>query len=228
VIVEHHLAVPRTARYFTVGGDGEGSDALREVWIVCHGYGQLAASFIEPFVPLARPWRRIVAPEGLSRFYLERSRVGVNTDAKVGATWMTREDRDHEMADQLTYLGAVHDLVRPTPAAGGVRLRVLGFSQGVATVVRWLARGRVRADEVILWAGSFPPDVDVAAFAERLAGARVVLAVGKRDELAPWAAADVTLGRFLDAGIAARLVSFEGGHRLDNATLIAIADEPSR
>jgi predicted esterase len=70
--------------------------------------------------------------------------------------------------------------------------------------------------------------VDVATLAERLGGARVVLAVGKRDELAPWAAADVTLGRFLDAGIAARLVSFEGGHRLDNATLIAIADEPSR
>ena len=64
-MVEHHLVVTRTARYFTVGGsDGGAEDAneLREMWIVCHGYGQLASRFLEPFVPLAAPWRRIVAP----------------------------------------------------------------------------------------------------------------------------------------------------------------------
>jgi predicted esterase len=224
VIVEHHVAVSRTARFFTVGGDEDGDEPLRDLWIVCHGYGQLAASFLQPFVHLATPWRRIVAPEALSRFYLDRSRVGVNTQAQVGATWMTREDREHEIADQLSYLNALHDLVRPVAESSRVRLRVLGFSQGVATVVRWLVGGTVRADEVILWAGSFPPDVAVTVFAERVGRAPVVLVVGARDELAPWAAADVTLARLLEAGIGARLVSFEGGHRLDNATLAAIAD----
>ena len=225
-MVEHHLSVTRTARYFSVGGDGGNeSGAVRELWIVCHGYGQLAARFLEPFQALATPWRRIVAPEGLSRFYLERSRVGVNTQAKVGATWMTREDREHEIADQVSYLDTLLDAIHP-PAATGVRLRLLGFSQGVATLTRWLMRGRrVRADEVILWAGSFPPDVDLSDFAGRLAGAPVVLAVGTRDELASWAGADVTHQRFTEAGISARLVSFNGGHRLDDETLAAIADQ---
>jgi predicted esterase len=226
VIVEHHLAVTRTARYFTIGGsDGAGEDAneLRELWIVCHGYGQLAARFLEPFVPLAAPWRRIVAPEGLSRFYLDRSRVGVNTQAGVGATWMTREDREHEIADQIVYLDALLDHLLPVATSSHVRLCALGFSQGVATVSRWLVRGqRVRPDDVVLWAGSVPADVDLSDLAGRLAGAPVVFAVGTRDELASWAAADVEVGRFSAAGIHARLVTFSGGHRLDTPTLTDI------
>jgi len=226
-MIEHHLAVTRPARYFTVGGSDEPADAaseLRELWIVCHGYGQLAAKFLEPFAPLAAPWRRIVAPEGLSRFYLDRSRVGVNTQAGVGATWMTREDREHEIVDQIAYLDALLDHLLPAASSSHVRLCVLGFSQGVATATRWLVRGgRVRADEVVLWAGSVPADVDPSNLAGRLAGAPVVFAVGTRDELASWAAADVEVARFNAAGIQARLVTFNGGHRLDTPTLTDIA-----
>ena len=225
-MVEHHLTVTRTARYFSLDGGGNGGEPVRDLWIVCHGYGQLAARFLEPFASLERPWRRIVAPEGLSRFYLDRSRVGVNTQAGVGATWMTREDREHEIDDQITYLDTLLEEVQPDAAASGVRLRVLGFSQGVATVTRWLARGRrVRANELILWAGSVPADVDLSRLANRLEGASVVFAVGTRDELAPWASADVEVGRFTAAGIDARLVTFDGGHRLDDATLVTLADE---
>ena len=225
-MIEHHLSVTRTARYYTVGGEGGDASETRELWLVCHGYGQLAARFLEPFVPLATPWRRIVAPEGLSRFYLERSRVGVNTEAGVGATWMTREDREHEIVDQIAYLDALLDHLQPAGPGFRVRLRVLGFSQGVATVSRWLARGRrVRPDQVILWAGSFPADVDVSQLASRLAGATVIFAVGTRDELASWVSADVEVGRFNAAGIDARLVTFDGGHRMDTATLTALAGE---
>jgi predicted esterase len=225
-MIEHHLSVPRTARYYTVGGEGEDASAARELWIVCHGYGQLAARFLEAFVPLAAPWRRIVAPEGLSRFYLERSRVGVNTQAGVGATWMTREDREHEIVDQIAYLDALLDDLLPVSLTSRVRLRVLGFSQGVATVSRWLARGRrVRPDQVILWAGSFPTDVELSHLAGKLAGAAVIFAVGTRDELASWVSADTEVGRFNTAGIDARLVTFDGGHRMDTATLAALAAE---
>jgi predicted esterase len=225
-MIEHHLPVTRTARYYTIGGEGGDANGIGELWIVCHGYGQLAAKFLQPFLPLATPWRRIVAPEGLSRFYLERSRVGVNTEAGVGATWMTREDREHEIVDQIAYLDVLLDHLLPAASTSRVRLRVLGFSQGVATVSRWLVRGqRVRPNEVILWAGSFPPDVDLSVFAGKLAGATVMFAVGTRDELASWAAADVEVNRFNAAGIEARLVTFDGGHRLDTATLMALAGQ---
>ena len=220
---EHHLAVTRTARYYIVG-DGTGDDAIEDLWIVCHGYGQLAATFVAPFEKLAIPWRRVVAPEGLSRFYLDASRKPGDAEPRVGATWMTREDREREIEDQVTYLDALADHVRPARAMSSVRLRVLGFSQGVATVVRWLDRGRVRADEIILWAGSLPPDVNLATFAARIGSVPVVLVVGTRDALAPWAAADTALRRLTDAGVSARLVTFAGGHRLDDATLAALAD----
>ena len=215
----HHLSVPRTARYYTLG---ETSAHVSEVWMVCHGYGQLAQPFLASFERVASPTRLIVAPEALSRFYLDRSALPNDQPPRVGAAWMTREDRDHEIADQVVYLDALHDLVRPA-AAAAVRLRVLGFSQGVATVARWLALGRARADELILWAGAFPPDVELAGFARRLEAASVVLVAGSRDELASWTAADSQLQRFREAGVSARLVSFEGGHRLDNPTLDQLA-----
>ena len=215
----HHLTVPRTARYYTLGDAGA---HVSEVWMVCHGYGQLAQPFLASFERVASPTRLIVAPEALSRFYLDRSALPNDQPLRVGATWMTREDRDHEIADQVAYLDALHDLVRPA-APAAVRLRVLGFSQGVATVARWLALGRARADELILWAGAFPPDVELTGFARRLGPASVVLVAGARDELASWTAADSQLQRFTDAGVSARLVAFEGGHRLDDATLDQLA-----
>ena len=220
----HHLRVPKTARYYTLGDVGA---HVSDVWMVCHGYGQLARPFLASFERLASPTRLIVAPEALSRFYLDRLPPPNDQPPRVGATWMTREDRDYEIADQVAYLDALHDLVRPA-APVAVRLRVLGFSQGVATVARWLALGRARADEVILWAGAFPPDVELGAFARRLGAASVVLVCGSRDELASWAAADSQLQRFAEAGVSARLVSFEGGHRLDDATLdrLAAARQP--
>jgi predicted esterase len=219
VISEHHLVVQRTARYFTAG-DPE-SDTT-DLWFVCHGYGQLAATFIASFESIVAPGRLIVAPEGLSRFYTEPASSAGNPNRAVGATWMTREDREHEIADHVRYLDTLVDHVR-SRSSGSVRLRALGFSQGVATVARWVARGKVRVDELIVWAGAFPEDVDLAELRERLAAAPVAFVAGSRDLLASWASADTHLQRFTAAGIQARLVTFDGGHRLDNATLMALA-----
>jgi predicted esterase len=221
VITEHHIAVRRTARFFTLG---TASADVRELWVVCHGYGQLAAAFLEAFRPIAEPTRLVVAPEALSRFYLDRTLGATDPPPRVGATWMTREDRDHEVADQIAYLDVLHDTLRGRlDGSTDVRLRVLGFSQGVATVGRWIAYGRARAAELICWAGSFPPDVDLAVLSRRLDGAAVTLVAGDRDELATWMNAEVQLRRFVDAGLTARLVRFDGGHRLDAATLSAVA-----
>ena len=225
MIREHHIAVRRTARYFTLGS---ASADVRELWIVCHGYGQLAAPFLSSFAPIAASSRLVVAPEALSRFYLDRTLSTPDPPPRVGATWMTREDRDSEIGDQVAYLDDLHDALReqvgdPGARDGGVRLCVLGFSQGVATASRWIAYGRARADALILWAGSFPADVDLPALATRMHGSSVTLVVGERDELASWANADTQLQRFADAGIPARLVTFNGGHRLDDATLVSLS-----
>ena len=96
---EHHLNVSRTARYYTIG-DLENKPS--EVWIVLHGHTYLAKRFIRYFRVLEDDRRLIVAPEGLSRFY-------VNHEARrVGASWMTREDRLNEIADYVNYLDELY------------------------------------------------------------------------------------------------------------------------
>jgi hypothetical protein len=110
-IIVHELAVPRTARVATLGGRN-----ADEVWLVLHGYGQLASQFLHSFLPAARPGRLIVAPEALSRFYTTRK------PDRVGATWMTREARDAEIQDYLGYL----DLVAGRFAPEATRVEVHG------------------------------------------------------------------------------------------------------
>src|SRR3989454_9529410 len=86
---EHHLSVTRTARYFTLG---DPSGGVAEVWFVCHGYGQLAGRFLRHFEPLADGTRLLVAPEALSRFYLEDMTVPAR-EREVRRAWIPREDR---------------------------------------------------------------------------------------------------------------------------------------
>lgn len=146
----HHLSVERSARYYTRGP----SDA-RRLWFVLHGYGQLAADFLQAFAPIDDGTRLLVAPEALSRFYVE------DGDGPVGASWMTRADREHELSDRS----------RPS------EICLLGFSQGAATACRWSARGSLRPDRLVLWAGDLPPDVDL----DRLRGIDLTLVAGSRD-----------------------------------------------
>src|SRR5437764_13612911 len=174
---EHHIGVSRTARYFTLG---ESLRGVAEVWFACHGYGQLAARFLEKLRVLDEGRRHLVAPEGLSRFYLTES----PTERRVGATWMTREDRLAEIDDYVRYLAAGYaDVFRRIDRAR-VTVHALGFSQGAATVSRWTAMGKSRIDRVILWGGEFPPDLDLtgAEVAGRLRAARLTLVFCCSDE----------------------------------------------
>jgi predicted esterase len=210
---EHHLTVTRTARYYTLG------EPRRAVWIVAHGYGELAGEFASRFAPVDDGTRLIVAPEGLSRFYHEppsvRARTGPGT---VGATWMTREDRESEIADQISYLDAVYRVVFARAPREAVRLTVLGFSQGVATVTRWLTRSDVRVDRLVCWAGVIPDDV--------LAGIRglpITIVRGTRDIYAPPERVAEVEAQLAAAKVSYRQIDFDGGHRLDDGVLRQLA-----
>lgn len=213
-MLEHHLSVPRTARYFTLGA----RDTAREVWIVCHGYAQLAARFLERFRALDDGSRYIVAPEGLSRFYLTES----PTERRVGASWMTREDRLREIADYVAYLDAVY---RDVLGSGQSPVTVLGFSQGTATVCRWVAMGKARVDRLIVWGGEVPPDLDLtpAARAERLRTARLTLVYGRTDHFFTPKVVAETEQRLRASEIPYALIPFDGGHEISDAVLREVA-----
>lgn len=218
---EHrHITVPRTARYAVMGSfEAE----LKEVWIVCHGQGQLAARFLSRFKPLERKDRLFIAPEALSRYYLSPPSAALRPDNPVGAIWMTREDRDAEVADQARYLDLLYGEVFMAIDRDAVRLWVLGFSQGVATVARWLARDTIQADRVVLWAGMIPPELDAKGARTLSARAPVTVVVGSSDEFATPKVVAAQEARLRELGVPFTAQRFEGGHDLTDDALLELA-----
>jgi predicted esterase len=215
----HHLTVQRTARYATLGPRGP---AAREVWFVCHGYGQRADSFLEAFVSLDDGSRLLVAPEALSRFYLESGSSGRHGE-QVGASWMTREDRDEEIDDYVRYLEALRGHVLAPIGWLNVPVRLLGFSQGVATAARWVARTAWRPAELILWGGLVPAEL-VNGDPHRLpAEVPVVMVAGEKDDTVDPVKLKAQAKALSTRGISCRELSFAGGHRLNSEVLVRLA-----
>jgi len=213
---EHRISVRRTARYFTRGAR---PDEAREVWFVIHGYGQLAADFLGGFDALDDGSRLLVAPEGLSRFYI---RSGQGTP---GASWMTREAREAEIDDYVAYLDAVYDAIFGELDRDRVRVRFLGFSQGTATTSRWLALGHARVDRLILWAGDVAQDLDLTAHGEVFRSADLTMVLGSEDEYISPKRMAAEEARLQAHDIPYRLLRFTGNHRLDDALLRTVAAE---
>ena len=190
---------------------------MREVWFVLHGYWQLASYFLRHFRAIDNGHRLFVAPEALSRFYLQEYQ-------RVGASWMTREAREAEIEDYLRYLDALYNRVLATHDRDAVTVHLLGFSQGGATASRWATLGQIQPDRLILWAGDLAHDIDLAACGERLGRMDLTFIVGSEDEfITPdkMAAQEAHLSNY---DIPYRFVPFEGEHRLDADVLKALAD----
>lgn len=214
---EHTLSVYRTARYHLLG---EHAGPVRDVWMVCHGYGQLAAYFLRHFRAVEAPHRLIVAPEGLSRFYLEDHQ-------RVGASWMTREARGDEIVDYVRFLDTVYTDVLTRARQSRVRLTAFGFSQGGATIARWLAHspmlGNPPADRLVLWGSVLPHDLDLNAHGDWLRRVGLAFVVGNRDEFAPPERVADQEAQLRDAQIPFETIRFDGGHRLDAEVLRGLA-----
>jgi predicted esterase len=216
----HHLEVRKTARYFTLGTL---SEATREIWFVVHGYGQLAEFFIRHFRGLDDGTRYIVAPEGLSRFYVKEW-------TRVGATWTTKEDRDSEVQDYLAYLQQLQQTVfEELHQKGGkpdaVRVWTLGFSQGVTTLCRWIVRGGLRADKLICWAGGFPAEIDLSAHKALFEGMKTTFVIGADDEFITPEILEKQQISIAEAGLQLDFISFEGTHVMNTEVLKAVVEQ---
>ncbi len=219
---QRHIKVSRSARYAVMGSlDGP----LSEVWIVCHGHGQLAARFLSRFLPLERDDRLFIAPEALSRYYLTPPQSGPHpAHAPVGATWMTSEDRDCEIDDYVRYLDQLYEEIFSTVSRQAVKLWVLGFSQGTATVARWLARGKADPDRVVLWAGLLPPELDAQSAAALSRRAPLTVVLGRNDEFASANLVATQEARLNHLRIPHQTIRFDGGHEIVPDTLRSLAD----
>lgn len=210
-IEEHRLKVTRRARFYTFGSL---SQHTKRVWLACHGYGQLAAYFIKSFDTLDPESDFVVAPEGLSRFYTQ------GTSGRVGATWMTKEDRLSEIEDYVDYLDQLYSHLQVSlQDAKNAELIVLGFSQGASTVSRWLLKSeKAKADRLILWAGVFPPDLDMStgSFPPNM---KSHVCLGDKDEYINEERLNQQLELIKSHGLTPTIMRFEGTHRIPSEAL---------
>jgi predicted esterase len=220
----HHLPVTRTARYSTLGPE---TGNIAELWVVLHGYAQLSARFQRDFAALDDGATLIVAPEALSRFYLETGLDGRHGE-HVGATWLTREDRDADLADHLGYLdGLVRHLMEGF-GSWRPRLSVLGFSQGSVMAARWVALGALHPARLILWGTPLPRDLLAEQLASRLGATAVTFVAGRGDPFVPAGSIEAHAEALQGLGATARALRFEGGHAIDQSALLAAAGRTAK
>jgi len=212
---QHELTFSYKARYFKIG---ELTPETRQVWFVLHGYGQLAQFFIRKFKSLEEHRICIIAPEGLSRFYLEdvskRSQTG---NDRVGATWMTKENRAMDIENYIHYLNTIYH--QEIGSSFSPPVTVLGFSQGAATASRWITEKMVKFNRLILWAGILPPDMNFEMGKEVLKDKETYFVYGKSDPF-------ISDNRFAEMQLLAsklditpHRIEFEGAHEIDEPTL---------
>ena len=165
-----------------------------------HGYQENAAITFEVLRQIAGDRSiGVVSIQGLHRFY---SRTN-----NVIASWMTKEDRDLAIADNVAYVSKV--LAAVADEYGITRpLIYAGFSQGVAMAYRAATLAQRPCDAVIALAGDVPPDV--APLASSVP--KVLLGRGSEDKWyhSEMAAKDRAVLQL--AGVSVIHHEFDGGH----------------
>ena len=186
-------------RYLIVPPSGVGA---APVLVGFHGYAEAAEHQLERLRAIGPPreWL-LVSIQGLNRFYQRRTN-------EVIAGWMTRQDREIAIADNVRYVASVVDEVfREWPCEP--TLVFAGFSQGVAMAFRAAARSPRAVAGVIAVGGDVPPEIEPEALARIRAA---LLCHGARDE---WYTPEKFAGdvsRLRSAGVAVRPLDFAGGH----------------
>ena len=170
--------------------------------MIAHGYGMLSTYFSKKFTALPSD-HEIIVPEGLHRFYLH------GTEGRVGASWMTKEERESDINDYLQYLNALYTTLRKDAP-----LIAFGFSQGVATICRWVAQKQIQPDHVVLWAGVIPPDMDAILWKEVYNEVPITIFVGTDDQYRT-GFHDKLYADLQSAGASVNVIEFEGKHEVN-------------
>jgi predicted esterase len=199
----HAVAVTTHGRYLVCAPAGSGPHPILASF---HGYGENAERNLEQVrrIAGADEWL-IVAVQGLHRFYTGRME-------DIAASWMTRQDREDAIADNVAYVNAVLNEVTRQHATSAIVFA--GFSQGAAMAYRAAAFGDRRANGVIALGGDLPPDVRDQAL-DRLAP--VLIGRGTGDSWYTEQRLNADLADLRGADVEVEAVVYDGGHEWTDA-----------
>lgn len=211
-MIENKFLVKKTARYYVLKPEGVEPKA---VMFALHGYMQLAKYFTPKFNVLRDLGFIIVGPEALSRAYISGS------EGRIGASWMTREDRLTDIADYCAYLEQLAEYFKDD--FNGMPIHLLGFSQGAATACRWFGSSQIQFKSLTLFASIFPPDFDFEVANEKLKQTTCIMAIGNEDEYLSDEKFEDQLRWLKSKGVFPNVIKFEGTHEINEEVLAALA-----
>lgn len=214
-IPNHHTTrIEKTGHYSTLGVP---NNKVKYIWIICHGYGQLAKHIIHKFSSIQSDEHFFIAPEGLSRFYWNEAK------GQVGASWMTKENRLEEIDDYTAYLQQLHDQYK-AQCSPNVKVIAFGFSQGVATVWRWIMAKQPNIHSLVMWAGLTPEDIDYLPYQKYLGSIYTMLIYGGSDEYLTEERMAFQRTFEKEQQLKIQYRSFEGKHEVKREVLVSLLD----
>jgi predicted esterase len=169
-----------------------------------HGYAETAEIQMARLAEIGGSggWT-LLSVQGLHRFYRGRS-------DDVVASWMTRQDRDSAIADNLRYIENALAAIAPAPK----RIVYAGFSQGVAMAFRAAVLSRTPGAGVVAVCGDVPPEL----LADRTVRFPPVLLLrGSRDEWYTEARFNADAEALRQRTDRLQPITFDGGHEWNPA-----------
>ncbi|WP_019038119.1 alpha/beta hydrolase [Psychroflexus tropicus] len=186
----------------------------KNVWIACHGIGFLSKYFISYFKKLDPDENYIIAPQAPSKYYQTKAY------RYVGASWLTKENRDLEIENVLNYLDA---LVQKEEIPEDKTIILMGFSQGVSIVTRWIAYRQMNCDRLVIHSGSIPEEFDFSSF-NHLPKLKTTIIYGDQDEYITQDKIDSQI-RYAKSVFPnpPDVLKFEGGHEMHVKSLVSLS-----
>jgi len=168
--IEKQVSYTTTNSYSTLNSLTQNT---KNIWVCCHGLGYLSRYFIQYFKVLNANENYVIAPQAQAKYYQKQ-------DFKhVGASWLTKEATALEMKNVIAYLDAVF-----TEEIEGKNknLILMGYSQGVSIITRWLAAIKLQPKALFLHSGSIPKELKPEQFEYLNTNCKVNLLYGNKDQ----------------------------------------------
>ena len=176
-----------------------------------HGYGEGAEAQLERLraIPESAGWLSM-SIQGLNRFYERRTN-------RVVASWMTRQDRERAIADNIAYVVTCIDAIAAEwPILPGIVFA--GFSQGVGMAFRAAVHATRPVAGVIAVGGDVPPELTAGGL-KRISAA--LIARGRSDDQYPKEQFAIDEQRLRDSSVNVHALEFNGGHEWSGEVVAA-------
>jgi predicted esterase len=209
----HHVETPTHGRILI---DQANATHALGVLVAFHGYGQNAGHALEEArrIPGVESWH-VAAVQALHRFYARE---------KIVASWMTREDRELAIVDNVQYVNRAIETVfhsLESQASSRAPLVLFGFSQGVPMAYRAALLGSFPVQGIIALAGDIPPELGLVAGRP---WPRVLIGAGDTDPFYTAEKLGADEAFLATHQVASQVVRFVGGHDSTDEFRRAAAD----